>query len=195
MEVRGFIDRAAKFGPTKEYPNGYYLIRDYKSQRDVFSEEEISYNIQAYIYQWAINREFNLPVVVEFVLLRHNLIQRVEWIGEEKMEGVIDYLKHVSAYVQDFNIKKAQKNLAAQDKDKEWLCAKYVRSKYELKKDGQPKFCCYAKWPTTLYMVLDKDNNVKYSTDKPEYIKEEEWINVKIIKYGGCPHFFPQNYE
>lgn len=190
FEVRGFIDRAAIYPPSEKYPQGYVKISDYKSQRDIFTEEEINWNIQAFIYQWALYREFGLPVVVEFILLRHGIKQVVDWCGEDKIKGTISYLGYISDHVQDFDLKKASTNFAYDDKDKEWLCAKYVKSQYELKKDGQPKFCCFARFPKTLYVVKDEDNNIKYSVEKPEDIPAQDWDNVVTYKHKGCPKFY-----
>jgi len=196
LECRGFIDRAAKYPPNDKYPKGYIVVRDFKSQKEKFTDEELSFNIQASIYAWALFRETELPVIVEFVLLRHGCRQIVDWPGEENLKGIVSYLEYISAYIQDFNLEKAKSNFAADDPNKSWLCAKYVRYQGQLKKNGEEMFCCYARFPKKLYMVLKEGGKeIKYTTDDPSKIKEDDWPNVKELDHGGCPRFHPENYE
>ena len=195
LEVRGFIDRAAIYPPTEKYPLGYVVCRDFKSQKELFTKDELDFNIQALIYQWALYRETGLPIFIEFVMLRHGIRQIVPWSSEDKIKGTISYLEYVSKYVNAFDIQKAKQNLAADDPNKEWLCGKWAKAKDQLKKDGQPYFSCWARWPRTMYSVFKEDGDIKYTTDDPSSIKSDEWDNVKSFKFGGCPAFNHESYK
>ena len=186
--VRGFIDKYAKFEGDR------IKIFDYKSQAKMFTEEEISSNIQAQIYQLAIYKETGLPSDVHFKLLRHNKTQVVEWVGIEAIKGLESYLNYLADYLKDFNQDKAMSNFAANDKDKRWLCG-FAKSKNQLKKDGNPYWSCPARWPKTIYYIKDNKGEIRYSTDKIEEIKLVEGETFEAMNYGGCANFYPEKYR
>ncbi len=191
---RGFIDRAAKYPPTERFPNGYIVIRDFKTQGQAFSKEEMNFNIQALLYQYAMHKFEKLPAVVEFVMLRHGKIQKVDWQEEHGIKGLIAYLEYVASYLADFTMEKASSNFARKDKSK-WYKLGCITRKGELKKDGTLKFLCSRKYPSTIFYIKDSKGDVKYSTTDVASILLKEGETVEVFEYKGCPAWFPEAYE
>lgn len=187
-ECRGFIDSAAKMPATKKFPEGYLLIRDYKSQSKVFTKDELELSYQALIYQMALWEEFKLPSKVEFVLLRHGEIQSVDWAGESKLKGLVAYLEYISGYLNEFNEEIAKTNLAANNDEKKWLCG-FAKSPGQLKKDGNLMWSCSCKFPSTYFVCVNKDGKIVSSAINKGDLKIGQGEIIKEMNYTGCPAF------
>lgn len=123
FQIKGFMDKVAFYG--NESPTGQFsvlrsaIIRDFKSQKRPFSEEEMAWNIQSVFYQLAIRHEFKLPAAVEFILLRHGptkrtpdkqFVQRVEPLSDSQLDGFIEYLREVNRAINALDEKSALDN-------------------------------------------------------------------------------------
>jgi hypothetical protein len=194
-KIRGFIDSHYKKDEHSVENDVKCIISDYKSQAKMFTEEELENNIQAAIYQLAIFKNKGLKSDVHFKLLRHNKTQIVEWPGEDALNGLINYFEYLADYLKDYNIKKATSNLAANDKDKRWLCG-YCKSKDQLKKDGTPYFSCPARWKRDIYYVKNKEGEIKYSTFDINNVElKNEGDTFEVFPYFGCPAFQKNSYN
>lgn len=193
----GFIDKYVIEKPTPEYPVGKVRIIDYKTQKDKFTDEQLSFNLQALIYQLAIWTELGIPADVEFKLLRHKESQIVKWQGEKALLGLQIYLSDVAQYLSNFDIKKASNNLAKFNKKNSWLCGMRCQYPGQLKKDGTPYFYCHYRFPFTYYAKYDSENNVlKTSKNVLELLNNcSKGEFVREHHYKGCYAFFAENYE
>jgi len=190
-EANGFIDLAA------EMPENRIKIRDYKSQGFKFTEEELAFNPQAIMYQYALFEKTKMAVDVEFVLLRHNQIQEVKWVGEEAIKGFMLYLDFISETLKNFSMKSACSNFAAHDKSK-WYKLGCITKFGQIKKNGDPYHCCSYKFPRKIFYVKDKDGEIKYSAESMEEIDWtifKEDYKIEEFKYRGCRYWYPENYE
>jgi hypothetical protein len=193
-KIRGFID--AHYKKDEDSCDGEIncVIKDFKSQAKMFTEEELQNNIQAAIYQLAIFKNKGLKSDVHFKLLRHGKTQIVEWPGEQVLNGLMEYFEYLAGYLKDFDYKKATANLAANNKDKRWLCG-YCKSKDQLKKDGTPYFSCPARWKRDIYYVKNKDGDILYSTFDVEKIElKNDGDTFEVFAYSGCPGFQKETY-
>jgi PD-(D/E)XK nuclease superfamily len=117
--LKGYIDRMA------EYDWGF-LIRDYKSQAKRFTENELTNNIQAGIYQRAVWEKFRKPARVDFVMLRHpptsrtpnKHIQSVEPKTEAQLSGLDFYLKSTYSSLNNFTLHDAHSHFC----DNQFFC-------------------------------------------------------------------------
>lgn len=198
--IKGIIDGAAI------YKDNIALIRDYKSQRDKFTDEKLKNNIQAKAYQLAMYKQFGVLARVEFVLLRHaptknnpnNHLQIVEPSTPEELEGFEVFLEHFSDYVIDFNEDKAESSLAF-DKgySEEGFAGRIMcgRSSYpnQLKKDGTPMFSCSFKWPRDYYVQIDKKTGKIISSNfTKKELTPQRGTKIEKRHYEGCPRFRKQ---
>ncbi len=190
--AHGFIDQAAKY--EDENGQARIMVRDYKSQGFEFTKEELEFNIQALIYQYALHKETGLPVDVEFIMLRHGTKQEVKWQGENSLKGLRAYLDYMADFFEGFDLNKASSNFAAKDKSK-WYKLGCITKQGQKKKNGDLFHCCAYKFPRTVYYVKDNTGKIKYSTESKKEILLKEGEYIETFKYGGCAYYFPENYE
>ncbi len=195
--VGGFIDKLAI------YKNKLVKIVDYKSSKQKFVGEELSNNLQAYIYSLAAKEKYpKLKPVVDFCFLQFSddPLSRPD-ITEDGLEGFKEFLGDVYRKMSKFTKEDAESNLAAkQSYPKEGfkgpLVCGYSKYPNHIKPStGEPYFACAFKWPRNYYALCNSDDEViRTSTKKEDLIpKNEEGEYVITKKYLGCPHF--RNYK
>lgn len=169
-KIKGFLDRLAFY-------DGYAVIRDYKTQKDRFTESELENNIQAAIYQLAVKEVFGVSARVEFILLRHagnkkdplKHVQVVEPYSPEQLSGLVSYVSHLNGEFEKFNIERARLNLRA------------------IKDKG---FCfnvCGYRLPYK-YFALTKDGKLLKTSKSAIQAADGETVTEHF--YSGCPYFF-----
>jgi hypothetical protein len=170
-KIKGFIDDMARYKDK-------FVIRDYKSQKDKFSDDELEHNIQAIIYQLYVWEKFKMPAVVEFVMLRHpskkkkpnNHLQIVEPKNVPQLMGLKAYLDHMYFVVNSYGLSEAFSNFCS--------------------KDSFCQYVCQFKNPFNYQSVVDKNGEMRYNLplDKePENLEPGDSVIIK--KYAGCPKY------
>jgi hypothetical protein len=160
------------------------VIRDYKTQAKKFTSKELEENLQVFFYQSAIKRIFGLPARVEFVMLRHDCVQKVKQSDENLLNGFKFRLIAINNEINKLNIETAKNNLKAH------------------KNIGFCNYVCQLKNPINYYVLLNESNEIiesDFSDYKFLQIKKD---NEKIEKrrYFGCPYFYnelgkPRNFQ
>ncbi len=198
-KIRGFIDKIAKKG-------NIIYIYDYKSNKNVFSEGELAFEIQALVYLLYAKKILGMEGSVEFIFLRHGETRCVE-ASDEQLKGFEEYLSSVYTYLEDFTIEKAMENMAA---DKGYpsdgsfsgkiMCgyAKHEGHCYsdthkDPTKRGKPYYHCPFKFAFDYYTLRDPLGGIIQSSKNKEELvpKEGEYITEEI--YKGCPKFQNNN--
>ncbi len=202
FNVKGYIDRWAIY--TDEAGDKYAKIIDFKTQKELFKQEELAFSLQAFIYLMAaknicpgINLEKS---VVKFIMLAYpeTPVQEAR-ISNSQNNGLSEYLKYLQGYIDKFTEKDKTSNLAA---DKGFPKygepfggqAKCGRAKFpgDLKKDGVSKqYYCEYKFPFDYYVELDKNGIVVQSSSVN--ITPKNGNKVEKRKFEGCPKFKGNN--
>ncbi len=107
-EIKGIIDDMAVV-------DGVMHVRDFKSAKQKPTKAEVPNTIQAIIYQLYVWIAFKLPARVEFVYLRHpptarvpdRHLQVVQPASSTHLEGLIEYVKVMSARANKFTLEDA----------------------------------------------------------------------------------------
>lgn len=189
-EFRGIIDKIAK------YKNNSYKIFDYKSSSEKYKGEEKDFNLQSLIYSLWFQKQYGIIPFFRFIFLRFEGDPFIDkQYTNEELNGFEEYLIYIASYLDDFGLDKAKLNLAA---DKGYptdgsfsgmLACGYGKYPGHKNKAGKEYFVCPMKFARTLYVVLDTDGQIKYSTDNVDCIKSNEWEFVKVMNYSGCPYW------
>ena len=181
-ELKGVIDFTSLYADK-------VVIRDYKTQAKLFTEEEVEFNIQDLIYQLYIHKEYKLPSYTEFWLVRHKLRQETKPASPELLEGLDLYLKELYAKLQKFDIKSAKSKFAKDDDYKKFICG-FAFKRGALKKDGTPMFCCKFKFSFDYWALLDKNGEIIKSSYEDDLLADKEKSEtVEKRFYAGCPAF------
>lgn len=187
FQIKGFMDRVALYAASAR-------CLDYKSQRKVFSEEELAWNVQSVFYQLAIRHEFKLPSSVEFIMLRHGptkrtpgkqWLQRVEPLSDSQLDGFINYLREINRAINALDEKSALNNPK---------CSK---------DEGFCQRVCSLKDPFDYWSITDKSGKVRTArisrhlkdanlteeeilVDVNRQLKPVEGEELVKKRYGGC---------
>ena len=181
MTMKGFMDKVAFY-------DGYVKVTDYKTQGKRFTDEEMEDNIQAAMYQLAIWEIFKMPAEVEFLMLRfppnkrdaNRHVQTVKPYGEQKLKGLVEYLKFLDVQIKTFDDKAAKANLLAfSDK-------------------GFCDFVCGFKTPFKYYATVHSDGKWLKTKQPPTLVSEDAVVTEH--QYNGCPYFYneegkPRNWK
>ena len=195
-KVKGFIDKLFIYKKK-----GLAVIRDFKTNKKIYEGEEVSDNLQDYIYTLAVKKLYPQykDITMEFVFLKHSPDNG----GVLKMEAKTDYelngfefeLTQYQKYADSFTEETAKSNYAynqGMPKDGSFsgrlLCG-FAKSADEKKKDGSPKWYCTYKFGFDYYVVIDKDGNDKKSYWTKKSAKLEKGEKIQKRSYGGCPCF------
>ena len=193
----GFLDGCADYGKTM-------VIRDYKTQKNRFTPEELDFNIQAKTYQLAMYKKHKKLARVEFLLLRHDdFLQACEPASKEELLGFECYLESMATFLEDFTSQKAHGQMASSQKMPKRgegfkgpiMCG--LRAKYpgQLKDNGEPMFHCAFKFSFEYFVLTNKKGDIILTSkneEELEKIKKRGQI-VEKKHYYGCPSF-PQKY-
>ena len=165
FQIKGFMDRVAIY-------NAAARCTDYKTQKKVFSDEEMAWNIQSVFYQLAIRHEFKLPAAVEFIMLRHGptkrtpgkqWLQRVEPLSDAQLDGFIEYLREVNRAINALDEKSALNNPKC--KKDEGFCLRV----------------CSLKDPFDYWSITDKNGKVRTARIS-RHLKDVQLTEEQILE-------------
>jgi len=122
--IVGFIDRMVKMP-------GQFVIRDYKTQKDRFTEEETKNSYQSLVYQLYVWKTYGELALVEYLLLRHppsplkknRHIQITPPASPEQLAGFEVYLEHMAEVFNSFTEKDAESRYCEDVPFCEWVCS------------------------------------------------------------------------
>lgn len=169
--LKGFFDRLA------EYPDRF-IIRDYKSKGSKFTQSELPHNIQALIYQYAVNVQYGKPAEVEFVLLRfapttrtpEKHLQKVPPATSDQFRGLEIYIEYIDSKINHFTLQDAYSSPCADA--------------------GFCKNVCSFKKPFNYYAIIEKQTGEVVRTERnldtqPKFNETTEYAELR--EYKGCP--------
>jgi hypothetical protein len=171
--LKGFIDLLLLY-------DNKAVIVDAKSQRQRFTNEELTNNIQAAVYELAVWIMFKKPSSVTFILLRHPPTKRtpdkhLQVFGQKDetfFSGLEEYIKFGHSYMNNFGIQEATLNFKA---------------------DHDKGFClrvCQFRQSVDYVVELDKDGDpVKgfFPEDVPDKVPNGHRLEAR--RYNGCLRF------
>lgn len=209
FRVKGFIDKLFIY---KMGDDTIALIRDFKTSKEPYSNEEVDFNLQNYIYTFAVRTLYPEVTkdITEFLFLRHDLSSsgRVvpDHIDENKMLGFYSYMTQMQHLIDSFDATSSVKNFAKDrgypEKDagfKDALLCGFAKVLGQKKKDGTDMFACEYKFPRVVWKVLDKNTeevnrSYEFIADDitPDFDAETEVL--KKVRYNGCPKFRKARY-
>jgi ATP-dependent helicase/DNAse subunit B len=168
--ITGFIDKLIQYGKK-------FKIIDYKSQKNKFTAEELSGNLQAMVYSLFLKKQQpKAASVVNFILLRYKKkpIQEVSFT-EDQLLGLEYYLSILYKRLQKFSEKDMFINPAVNNQEKSWLC-----------RAGKTWRCPYLD-PFEYFVLLNKDGKVVSSDFKKENLTiKNEGDTIQARYHNGC---------
>ena len=198
--IKGFIDKLFLYKK-----NNSAVIRDFKTSKQVFKGEEVTKNLQDYIYSLAVRYLF--PDYKnrhsEFLFLKFDLKGK----GGVQMKKLSDRilnkfeieLTKSQVYLDNFSLRHAKGSYAA-DKPRptdgsfggQIVCG-FAKFKGQLKKDGKPMWHCAYKFPFDYYALCDKKDKVLQTAFPEDYhvlvSKRSKGDSIKKMHYSGCPRW------
>lgn len=173
----------------------YLIIEDYKSSKKKYEGEEITANVQALMYSLAAKKLWpDLIPKVRFIFLQYpdNPFIEIEY-KDYVLEGFEEYLAAIQKKIDNFSFEDAKDGFAADKKRGEntfsgsLLCG-YSKFPGHANKEGKPYWHCPYKFPYDYYTLI-KDGNVIKSALNINDLKNTEGMEVKKIRYQGCPRW------
>ena len=185
--INGFIDKKAK------YPNGEVRIFDYKSSKKVFSKDELENNLQNLMYSLACYKTEGVIPKITFLFLRFpkKIVQDAPQCTENQLLGFESYLDSLADKMKGFSEKDAKTKLAANVKEKRWLCGRN-QFRGQLKEDETPVWGCECKFAFDYWALIDKDKKVIKTAFKKEDLTLEPDCSIIRKAYSGCPAYTRQ---
>ncbi len=140
-QIKGYIDDMGEMGSVTSadlWRNGLVDVRDFKSQRNRFTANELPNNVQAAVYQLYVKLAFGRRAQVSFVLLRHpptkrtpeKHLQVVQPASEAHLDGLTEYIKWVSGRVNQFSLEDAYANILDDQGFCSRVCSHYAPHDY-----------------------------------------------------------------
>ncbi len=200
----GLID---KFGLFQDADGDWRVeIRDFKTSKSLFTEDELKNNIQAYSYLLAVKRsspEINLlKSSVKFIMLQFpdNPIQEFRITNERQIPGFESFLEFRQKEIDNFKTESRLSNMAArQDYPKKeegfkgkLLCG-FAKEPGQLKKDGTKMFACPYKFAFKYYSLIDNSGKIVETSRNP--IPEKPGFKLETKEYAGCAAFQKREYK
>jgi hypothetical protein len=170
--IIGFIDKLAKYPKSTK-------VSDFKTSKQKYTKEELSFNHQALMYSLAVHKLFGQIPDVEFIFLRFpkSPIKMAPKANEQTLGGFESYLAYISDYLANFTEENGKAEMAAHGGfGKKWACGKTG-----FKEDGTPHWICPFRKPFNYYT-----NGKKTAFNEKEL---EIYPERPIVKkqYAGCP--------
>ena len=184
--IRGFID--ASF-IVKDKRGLLISVRDYKGSAKIFTEEKLSDNMQAKIYQLALKRlhpdisrrEFKFG----FLRFPKKYWQESPVFTDEQLEGFEYVLTEFQERLENFTAANALDDVAAKDPERQWLCGRAGT-----KKDGKPMWMCGARLPMRYDVAVKNGEIVRSAFFREGLLPLKEGETVEERSYSGCPVWF-----
>jgi len=200
--IRGFIDKFAFYG------SDWISIRDYKSSKAFYDEEELRDNVQAKMYS-LVGRKLwpQKKPVVDFIFLKfpEDPVKRSKFTDKE-LDEFEQYLGEVYEKIDNFTEKDASSNFAAAKFPEgkgfngklqcgwNWKQG-FVQSPDEKKKDGSPKYYCPYRFPFEYWALVNNETGeVSKTCFLDEVLAPKEGHSIIKKKYRGCKFFYPEAY-
>lgn len=190
-KIMGYIDKQSSHGTQK-------IVWDYKSQKKLFAGEDAENNQQGLMYCLAAKKKDpNCEPEARFIFLQFpNDPIFIFKPSDRVLTGFEYYLEYTYDQIVNFNEERdacsdlaIDKPYIANEFSGPLLCGK-TRGPGELKKDGSPKWECFAKWPLDYFIVIDKKTKeVKGSYFTKAEIKLKEGEKIVKEHWTGCPRF------
>lgn len=171
------------------YPDKIKLV-DYKSSKQKFNKEELTFNYQNLIYTFAIKKKYpGLPVnmVFQFLKFKRAPNQEAPFVSDQELQGLESHLEDIAEFLSDFNEAKAKSNFAKNSDKNRFLCGKLPG---EMNAAGTaPAFVCPAKFPRPYFVLKDADGKfIKSDFEKKALDKyRKEGYSIEVAHYSGCP--------
>ncbi len=195
----GFVDAHSIF---KDKVGSYCVLRDYKSFKQKFSEEELNANIQGFTYLLAVKKKF--PEIdlmrsrVEFIALAYpeDPVQTFRIKNETQINGFIKYLEYIQKRADSFNDRTKFELVAAkQEYPKKGegfkgplICGRGVTNFKERKKDNSDfKYHCAYRFPFDYYILVDELGKVRHTSFEP--LQEKDGLKLEKHHFNGCSYF------
>lgn len=196
---RGFIDKLSE-------DDARFVISDYKSSAEPFTEQELEMEIQAAAYSlWAMKAK-KKPSRVEFIFLRHpeDPVRIVEYTREELL-GFEVYFSYWQGFIDNIDETSAKLRLAAdlgypkpeEGFSKKLMCG-YPSHPHQRKKNGDAYYYCPYKFKMYFWGVYDNDKLIKtflLADEKDALSYAEDKYEVRKMFYAGCPAYQRLNQE
>jgi hypothetical protein len=188
FHIIGFLDKIGFKGDVCR-------IVDYKTSKTKPTGEDKTWNIQALMYQVAV--QILWPNVkksfVDFLYLKFKRAPKEVFSGSNKaLKGFVEYLKYLTEYLKDFGMEKAVSNFAANDYLKKNLCGTLED---RFKDDGSPKWRCPQMLPYDYWVLVNDEGKIAQSSLEKDELPGKEGYRIEKRAYLGCPAFLPQNYR
>ncbi len=171
-KVRGYIDKLAFYGNQA-------IVWDFKSQKNRFTQDEVTNSLQGLVYQWYIWKTYGLLCEVRFVMLRHpptkkdpsKHIQITMPATPAQLEGFELYLEHMWETVNRFEERDAHANFKMDD-------------------DGFCRNVCSYFTPKTYLSIKKRDTKTLVGNYLPEFAPEPKADEyVETLRHSGCPRW------
>ncbi len=163
-------------------------VTDFKSSKQKFVGDKVTFNIQSIIYQLALKhlhpeikrRRFRFL----FLKFPRQPWQEMAAMNDDELEGFEYTLTDLQGQIETFTLANSSDNLAAYNEENKWLCGREG-----LKKNGDANFICPARRPLD-YWVSVKNGEIMKSAFKKEDLSPREGEVVEQRRYGGCAAFY-----
>lgn len=195
FQLYGLIDKYGLF----QDPDGSWRaeIRDMKTSKERFTENEMDFSIQAMAYLLAVKKAHPevdlLKSTVKFIMLQFpdDPIQEFKLQNEFQILGFATYLENTQLSLDSFRYVNRLDNPASKQKYPKsedgfkgpLMCG---RAKYpgELKKDGTKMWHCVYKFGFDYWVAIDANKKILFSSF--DEIKPTAKFSVEKKKYKGC---------
>lgn len=193
LSIKGFLDRSALF--RHEDGSLYVKIIDLKTQKQLFSEQEMANSTQALSYLLAVKTLYPeldlLKSTVDFIMVAHNKKQTFQIKDMQQYYDFIARMENYQSKIDSFTEENIKDNLAYNKgflRDGTFggilMCGKGVTRPGELKADGTPKYYCPYKFPFSFYVLVDdKGKIIERSNHK---LEEKNGLTLERRYFSGC---------
>lgn len=209
-KIKGFLDKLFLYDDGK-----HALIRDFKTSKKVYVGEEVTNNLQHFMYSLAIREIFpNIKSsCTQFLFLKHGMsednssgIINIDLRNDSVINGFEYELTKWQTYLDSFNLRNALTDMACDKpypKDGSFggpLSCGFAKAPNVLKKDGTPMWYCPAKFAFGFYYIKEKKTGKVvtscFEENKEEYRKKypRDCYIFDWTIYSGCPRYNRCNY-
>lgn len=197
--AKGFIDILVEY-------DKFIRCRDWKSQKKVFTEEDMEESIQGSMYCLAALKMYpdKIPIT-DFCMLNFGGEQQRFPATKERIKNIKQYLAGFEYYLEsiytkleNFTYQDAWSNLAANkdprpDHFEGKLICGFCRAKGEKKKDGFPKWHCAYRFGFDYYALYNGKNELLKTVMEKEELKPKSGERIEVKSFAGCPRFIKKN--
>lgn len=197
--IKGFIDMLVEY-------DRFIRCRDWKSQKKLFTDDELVKHIQGSIYCLAVSKMYpNKIPITDFCMLNFEGATQRFPASIQAINSIKSYLTELEFYlakvyekIENFTEKDAWANLAANkdprpDHFEGKLICGFCKTKGELKKDGTPKWHCAYRFGFDYYALYGETGDLLKTSLEEKDLVPKEGETVKKEYFAGCPRFIKKN--